>query len=174
MSHTVAFIYLVMFTSIFLGLNVILGTTLPGFNNIIGPPKDCVFNNIPASTCSFPAFNPPKLANSTTTNTVSIPFPQCMFTTPFSCGATTIQTIQNLAQATQNGLVEVGYAIGLVPIYTFVFFNKIYMSLVLLNTVFSVINLDYGVPFLTYFMYAFVIILTMLGLAIFKPGGHGS
>lgn len=174
MSHTVAFIYIVMFTTIFLGLNVFYGSTLPGFNNIISAPKDCVFNNIPASTCSFPAFNPPKVANTTTTETKSVPFPACMFTTPFSCGATTLQTISNVAQATENGLLEIAYGIGLVPIYTYVFFNKIFMSLVLLNTVFSVINLDYGVPFLTYFMYGFVLILTMLGLAIFKPGGHGS
>lgn len=178
MSHTVAFIYMVVFATVLLGLLVTFGISTPGFNNTIKVQVDCVFNNIPANTCSFPPFNPPKFANATSTTSSAPAFPQCLALVPVigitACLGSVTTTITNIGIATWNGFLFLGYALSLVPIYTYVFFNKIYVSLSLLNTVVNVINNDYGVPFFGFLVYGFLIILGFMGLAVFKPGGHGS
>lgn len=173
MSTTSAYIFLSVFTFMFLGLSVLFGTTQPGFQNAINAPDQCLFNNNPAPTCSFPTWNPPR-PNNITTTVNQVPWWQCLLSVPCVVQSVAGSTgVSSTAQQVWNGLSIIGYAIGLIPVYTFVFFNKLYNSLLLVNTMISLINTDYGVPFLSYFFFAFTFIWLFIGVAIFKPGGHG-
>lgn len=179
MSHTIAFIYLVLFATTFLGLLVTFGVNTPGFSNTLIVPVNCLFNNI-GPFCSFPSYNPPKLSNVTQTQTTNPAnqYPQCIaigFATlnPFQCSGTIGGVVTNVGQAIWNGLLVLGYALSLLPIYAYVFFNKLYMALTILNSIVNVINNDYGVPFFQFLVYGFMIIIVFFGIAVFKPGGHG-
>ena len=174
MSVTSAYIYLSVFTFTFLGLSVLFGTTQPGFQNIINVPQQCLFNNNPTATCSFPVWNPPQ-PTGISFNSSQVPWYQCILSVPCVVQTVTGGTgVSSTAQQIWNGLSEIGYAIGLFPVYAYVFFNKIYEAILLVNAMTSLINTDYGVPFLSYIFFTFAFIWIFLGMAIFKPGGHGS
>jgi len=172
MANSQTFAYLIIFTFVFIGLSTAYGVTQPKFNSAIYAPTQCLFNNNPTGSCSFPVWNPPQPSNVTAV-AKSTPWYQCIFSTACVIATVTGTSVGTTGQAIWNGMSEIAYGISLFPIYAFVFFNKIFQVLVLMNAIFSVMNNDYGVPFLSYIFFAFTTLTIVYGIAVLKPGGHG-
>lgn len=173
MANTQIFAYLIMFVVIFSGILTLYGSSQPGFSNAINAPNQCLINNVPPDTCSYPVWNPPTPTNVTVLKG-QVPWYLCILNVPCVIGSVVGISSPSTAQSIWNGMSELAYAVGLVPQYAFVFFNKIGAGIFLIGGIASFLNQDQGVPFLGYLFTAFLILIGVFLVAMVKPGGHGN
>src|SRR5437867_11406827 len=87
MANSQTFAYLIIFTFVFIGLSTAYGVTQPKFNSAIYASTQCLLNNNPTGSCSFPVCNPPQPSN-VTAFAKSTPCYQYIFST--SCVIATV------------------------------------------------------------------------------------
>ena len=177
----VLFFILTMFLILFGGLLIQYGVSTPSIANQLQAPINCVINNVPVTSCSFPQYNPPTPTNVTapvTQNGQAVPWWQCLISTYCvvksvigSVGQATGTT--GTAQAIWNGMSELAYSMGYFMTFIYVFIIKLVSGIFLLNGITQIMSQDFGIPFLQYFWIGIIVFYIMYGISMLKPGGSG-
>ena len=170
MANASTFTTLTLFNLMLFGMLLAFGQSVPSFQAITQGPANCI-NDITTS-CRFPQFSPPRFGNGTKTVSTSPPFPQCLITFGLCSGAI-VQTVTDVATATFNGLVFIGYGIAYLGLFAYAFFQKIISGFQIIFLTGNTLGGDFGVPFFGNIVIGFFIINLIFGITLIRGNPSG-